>query len=137
MAIIFFFVSVIILLATIVLLWPKLTQRSYAEAIKHVIDESKLNGRISNARKSDGSSLNIQNIVGSGLDGWNWDEQELNGMNIDDSAAFNLGFSSILLISAMPLLIICLIASTFIAAFRKTECTATSNHAGAAYIDKH
>jgi hypothetical protein len=141
------FVSIIILFATIVVVWPELLQRSYTKFIGDIFPELKSSGWGLNARKSggstsniydsDGSISNIWNTFGSGLEGLNLDDLALNEMNLRKIIAIKHGFSSILLITTLPLLVICLVAITFVAAFRKAECIATNNHADVATANRH
>jgi len=141
------FVSIIILLATIVVVWPELLQRSYTKFIKDLFPGLKSSGWGLNARKNGGSTSNkydsdeeisnVLNTVVSGLGGLNLDGLELNEMNLRDIIPIKHGFSSILLITTLPLLVICLVAITFVAAFRKAECIATNNHADVATANRH
>lgn len=134
--VIFFFLSIIVLLAVIVVFWPKLPQRSYEEAINNILDESSLDEWLAKERKTDRSHSQGHKSPITTVDKWNINKQELD--NLYDLINIDHGFSSALLISALPLLIICLVISTFVAAFRQAECIATQNNVGIAYIDyKH
>ena len=143
--IIFFFISVIMLLTTIAIIWPEIIQSTLQTTMKKITDQSLLNELITNAGKSYGSNsqihpsvvlndLNKLNIIGSGLNGLNFGNLDL---DITKLIKFKHGFSSALLITALPLLIICLITSTFIAGFRKAECITNNNRADIAYANKH
>jgi hypothetical protein len=143
--IIFFFMSVIMLLATIAIIWPEIIRSTLQTTMKEITGRSVLNELTANARKSHGSNSQIH-MSGAlnDFNKWNIIESGLNGLNLDDPdlditklMKFKHGFSSALLITALPLLIICLIASAFIVGFRKAECITNNNHADMAYANKH
>jgi hypothetical protein len=132
--IIFFFVSIIILLATIAISWDQLLQHWLISkfSINDIIGGSKLNGGILNAVKSDGLNSNIITLLLSivyGLD--------LSKINTVNSISLNHGFSSALFITALPLLLICLVISTFIAGFRKAESIAIKKQTYVDHADKY
>lgn len=123
---IFFFISIILLLTAIVTFRPKLPQNFYKQVIDYIMGETRLNHwMLDYSKKYDRSNLEGSIFSAQNIDKWNLNRQTFNGF---DSIVANHGFSSALLISALPLLIICLITTTYAAAFRRTEYITKVNH---------
>jgi len=137
---IFFFVSIIMLFATIGIFWPEVSLSPLQTVVKSMTSQPTLNAVVPKARTIDEANSQIpslatlNSLIGSGLNGFDFDKLDL---DITKLIIYKHGFSSALLLTALPLLMICLIASTFIAGFRKGESITNNNHVDMNYANKH
>ena len=122
------FASAICLLSTIAVTWTELLQRSYGniyEDLIHMLPSVRANLGAMGITHLSSASETCDAVVSAVK---NLNSNSWNKIDVGDVVSFEHGFSSILLISALPLLIICLLIATFIAAFRSAEAEVSQRH---------
>ncbi|UJR08034.1 hypothetical protein I4U23_012311 [Adineta vaga] len=124
----FLFMAIIILLSTIVVAWPELPYRNYEKVLNSVTDMTPMiKQKLDTIKNMDFNvNSNILTTFESLFENQNLDM--FNNLNLRRTLSIKYGFSAILFISALPLLIISLVLSAFIAAFHIAEYNVSNNH---------